>query len=265
MIATKIQEKVQAHYDFLKKIVPEEQIIGVFAYGSMNYGFYEDGVSDVDTKAVILPSLLHIVQGEKLTSMELQLPNGEHCEVKDIRLYVQQLKKQSINFIETLYTPFYVLNPLWEQMWNEYFIAHRCKIAHYNSYATIQAAAHHLLSIKGRKGKDLYNILRLSNFIDRYYFRYGYSSCINVTYTLPRNELQTMQNYKKQKDVDFSQDNKSILLIANIREKIKFLMNLDQYPTVNQQEEIRNQKTINNLLTKCVTSMLRSVFNNEDS
>lgn len=106
----------------MAKRIPVERIVGVFAYGSMNYGFYEEGVSDVDTKAIVLPSFENLIGGHNLISKEYILENGEHCEVKDIRLYIQQLKKQSINFVETLFTRYFVLTSQWEDLWIQYFL-----------------------------------------------------------------------------------------------------------------------------------------------
>ena len=64
-VEEKIQARVQEHYDYLVKRIPVERIIGAFAYGSMNYGFYEEGVSDVDTKAIVLPSFEDIMGGQE--------------------------------------------------------------------------------------------------------------------------------------------------------------------------------------------------------
>ena len=261
-VEERIQAKVQKHYDYLVKRIPAERVIGVFAYGSMNYGFYEDGVSDVDTKAVILPSLSDIVQGKKLKSKELILSNGEHCVVKDIRLYVQQLKKQNICFVETLYTTYCVINPMWEHLWGSYFIEQRCGISRYDTYLTIQAAGNQLLSTKGRKGKDVYNIIRLSLFIERYYLGYGYSACINPSFTLSEKTRNDMWKYKKQKNIDFSNDTDTIALVNTIRKKVIYIVELSKRSSTDTKQEINNKRTIDNILTECVTLMLISVFNN---
>ena len=53
--------------------------------GSQNYDLqYEH--SDVDTKAIVLPSLNDIVLSKKQISTTHILENDEHCDVKDIRL-----------------------------------------------------------------------------------------------------------------------------------------------------------------------------------
>lgn len=52
-----IMNRIYAHYDYVCEQYGKEHILGVFAYGSMNYGTYIDGQSDVDTKAIYVPTL----------------------------------------------------------------------------------------------------------------------------------------------------------------------------------------------------------------
>ena len=48
-----INRRVEEHYQFLvEHDYKPDNIIGVFAYGSMNYNTYVDGVSDVDVIAI---------------------------------------------------------------------------------------------------------------------------------------------------------------------------------------------------------------------
>lgn len=223
-VEEKIQARVQEHYDYLAKRIPVERIIGVFAYGSMNYGFYEEGVSDVDTKAIVLPSFENLMGGHNLISKEYILENGEHCEIKDIRLYIQQLKKQSINFVETLFTRYFVLTPQWEDLWIQYFLNSSKLIAHYDEAQTIHVAGNHLLSIKKRTGKDVYNILRLHGFIERYYYGYAYSTCIETLQYLNPNLYEKMFYYKSHKDTDFSSNSDVQEMVADIRRNTDIML-----------------------------------------
>ena len=51
-----IQEKVQYHYDYICKHYNKDQILGIFLYGSQNYGT-DLPTSDIDTKAIYIPNL----------------------------------------------------------------------------------------------------------------------------------------------------------------------------------------------------------------
>ena len=265
-VEEKIQARVQEHYDYLAKRIPVERIIGVFAYGSMNYGFYEEDVSDVDTKAIVLPSFENLMGGHNLISKEYILENGEHCEVKDIRLYVQQLKKQSINFVETLFTRYFVLTPQWEDLWIQYFLNSSKLIAHYDEVQTINVAGKHLLSIKKRTGKDVYNILRLYGFIQRYYYGYAYSTCIETLQHLTPDLYKKMLYYKSHKDTDFSSDPDVQENVANIRRNTDIM--LKQVTPSHFAKSSNNlleerRQSIDNILLEAVSAMLVPYLNRE--
>ena len=91
-----------------------ENILGIFAYGSQNYGVATEN-SDWDTKAIIVPDWQNLVLRPPV-SMEIHLANEEHCEVKDIREIVNMFKKQNINFVEILFTEYKWINPLYQYL-----------------------------------------------------------------------------------------------------------------------------------------------------
>ena len=108
----------------------EEQLLGIFLYGSQNYGCATEE-SDIDTKAIYIPNFEELCFKDPV-SKELHLDNGEHCEIKDIREMVKNFQKQNINFLEILFTEKCWVNARFRNLWNEYFYEHREKIAHYN-------------------------------------------------------------------------------------------------------------------------------------
>ena len=62
--------------------------------GSQNYGLaYEK--SDIDTKAIIIPSFKDMVMNKKPVSETIVLPTNEHIDIKDVRLYIDLLKRDS--------------------------------------------------------------------------------------------------------------------------------------------------------------------------
>ena len=85
--------------------IPENQILGIFLYGSQNYNCATVN-SDVDSKAIIIPTYYDLCCGSPVIK-ELHLDNGEHCEIKDIREMVKMWRKQNINFLEIFYTKYY--------------------------------------------------------------------------------------------------------------------------------------------------------------
>ena len=106
-----ISDAIKEHYQAVIEYgIPEERILGVFLYGSQNYGCALPD-SDVDTKTIFIPSLEEAVLNKQMANREIHLANGEHCEVMDIRHLIDNFKKQNINFVEVLYTEYCYINP----------------------------------------------------------------------------------------------------------------------------------------------------------
>ena len=105
-----IKEQVLRHYNYIKD---KYDVVYLGLQGSQNYGldvYDTDYKSDVDTKAIILPSFKDIVYNRQPVSKTIVLENDEHIDVKDIRVMFENFKKQNINFLEILFTDFYVIN-----------------------------------------------------------------------------------------------------------------------------------------------------------
>lgn len=114
MFDKKIMDRVQAHYDYLISL--GLNVAGVFAQGSMNYGLYiedEEYHSDVDTKAIILPTLDDLIKGTKMTSTKYDF-DGEQIDVKDIRVMTDMWIKSNPAYLEILFTKYKILNPKFE-------------------------------------------------------------------------------------------------------------------------------------------------------
>lgn len=102
-----INDHLKVLYDYLS--MEGYDVLGVFLIGSQNYGLSDEN-SDIDTVAVVVPSIEDIIKGKKQTNKEIHF-NGTLCKIKDIRNYMFELLKGSFNMLECLYTPFYIINP----------------------------------------------------------------------------------------------------------------------------------------------------------
>lgn len=176
-----ISDAIKEHYQAVIKYgIPEDRILGVFLYGSQNYGCALPD-SDVDTKAIFIPSLEEAVLNKQMTNHEIHLANGEHCEVMDIRHLIDNFKKQNINFVEVLYTEYCYINPKYEQIWREYFIDNRERISHYDISKTVMSIsgqAIHTLKQDKEDGKKIGNGKRLYYFLNHYLNGYSYGECL---------------------------------------------------------------------------------------
>lgn len=95
----------------------ENDWVGIFLQGSQNYGIDTED-SDVDSTIIVLPTLKELINGDMPISETIHLENGEHCEVKDIRLMFRIFLKQNINALEILATRWKIINPQYEDDFN---------------------------------------------------------------------------------------------------------------------------------------------------
>ncbi len=178
-----IMTRLKEHYAAAAAIIPEDRIVGIFLQGSQNYGMATEK-SDVDTKCIIVPSLDDIIFNKQPISTTHILPNDEHIDIKDIRLIFNNFRKQNINYIEILFTKYFILNPRYKKFWNE-LVEDREAIAKYNMYAAVKAikgmamdkyhALEHpypnkaeVLAQYGFDPKQLHHLVRLYYFLGDY-------------------------------------------------------------------------------------------------
>lgn len=193
------------HIEEFEKCYPNLEWFALVIQGSQNYEldiYTEEYKSDIDTKMLVIPSLEDIVYNKKPISTTYILPNNEHTDIKDIRLYFDNFKKQNINFVEILFSNYYIINPKYQDLWDE-LIKNRENIAHYNYNQTLRCIAgmsmekkkalcHPYPTIKekidkyGYDGKQLHHIIRMNDFIYAYTHNKLYKECL--TY-LPHKEL----------------------------------------------------------------------------
>ena len=172
------------------------KVFGVFLQGSQNYQLDYEG-SDIDTKAIILPTLEDIVLNRQPVSTTLILEDNSHIDLKDIRLMWQCFKKQNINFLEILFTEYYYVPFDYRRHWA--FMRDIAEdIAHYNNYAAVNCIAgmvfekeaalcHPYPTLKekidkyGYDNKQLHHILRCEEFLKRYINGVSYRECLIPT------------------------------------------------------------------------------------
>lgn len=164
------------------------------AQGSMNYGVIDDE-SDVDTKMLTLPSLYNLVLNSKsLNTVYEMSDNAEHVDMKDVRDYFKIFRKSNINFVEILFTDYWMANPKYQDLWFT-LISRREKLARINPYAAIScmkgmasekvhALCHeypsrmHYIEKYGYDGKQLSHLARIDYFIHEYVKGTSYKDCI---------------------------------------------------------------------------------------
>lgn len=163
-------------------------LFALFLQGSQNYelDIYSDEYkSDIDAKAIIIPSFDDIVLNRKPISTTLVLDNNEHIELKDIRIMKDMWVKQNISYIELLYTKYIIYD---DNKWGTMLytlLNMRDKISSIDknqflkcikgmSMEKLKALEHPYPTIKdkidkyGYDPKQLHHIMRLAEFVNRY-------------------------------------------------------------------------------------------------
>lgn len=173
-----ITELLKKEYDYLSK---SYEVYGIFLYGSQNYGL-ATGQSDLDTKAIIIPSFEDLVLKQPINKV-LDFGCGK-CDVKDVREMVKNYKKQNVNFVETLYTVYFYINPKYEKFHHE-LLQERGRIARIDEKKALDCLKGHFEQAKkrmthvtdttksdidkyGYHRKSLLSIMRIASMIDKY-------------------------------------------------------------------------------------------------
>lgn len=211
----RIMKRVQEHYDYLQSLGYE--VVCVCLQGSQNYGldeYSDEYMSDIDTKAIILPPLDDFIAASPPVSKVVIMDNNEHAEVKDIRVMFEMFKKANISYIELLFTDFKIINPEWAEFIEPLF-ANRELISSYNrnqflrciagmAYEKRKALCHPYPTIKdkidkyGYDGKQLHHIARLYEFLTRFNNGESIENCFKS------NNREELMMYKKQMNADGS-------------------------------------------------------------
>lgn len=188
-----IMAQVERHYREALMRYPEHRIIGVFLQGSQNYGLDYEG-SDIDTKCILAPSWEDLCFNRKAVSTTHVLDNEEHLDAKDIRLYMQCFRKQNLNFVEILFTPYKIINPMYADFWNK-LVENNELIARYDPVGAVKtmkgiamekfhAMKHEypskveLIKKFGYDPKQLHHLLRVDEYLGRYIEGEQYADCL---------------------------------------------------------------------------------------
>lgn len=88
-----------------KKVLEEKgyNVLYIGLYGSQNYNL-DDELSDIDAKAIILPSLRDIIH-RKVTSTTIECENG-NIDLKDLITYYDVIKKGNFSYVEAIDTEY---------------------------------------------------------------------------------------------------------------------------------------------------------------
>ena len=195
------------HYKEALETFNRNQIVGLFLQGSQNYGL-DLPTSDIDTKLIVVPSFRDIVLDTRPISTTHVRANQEHIDFKDIRLYMETFYKQNLNFLEILFTDYFIIPFDYYKSWN-ILVEHREEIARMNPYRAVKSmqgiakekyhAMEHrypskadIIDAYGYDGKQVHHLLRVDDYLDRYIKGEAYKDCLRPT----PEKVPRMMDYK---------------------------------------------------------------------
>lgn len=192
-----IWDKLRAHYKEAEGLGHE--IFCVVLQGSQNYNldiYTDEYQSDIDTKAIVLPSFDGFCRGSQPMSSTHVRKNNEHIDLKDIRVMFDTFKKQNVNFVEILFSDYFItrtkylsavtdLRSLGEEL-THCHPAQTIKTMSGMSMEKRKALCHPYPTIKdkidkyGYDGKQLHHIIRINAFIKNYISGMPFKQCLTA-------------------------------------------------------------------------------------
>lgn len=240
------------HYLFYNMTFQPSQQFMLVPVGSWNYNCADEH-SDVDTKAIFIPTLQDIVQN-KCEAYTHLLPNEEYINCYDIRNYMKSLIKGNSQFLETLFSNWGYLN-------NEYYgeeihaLMHmREDIARCNPNNTMRALLgmadrnYKLCMSRGEEdhlGKWVYQLVRIEECMDKYHQCKDFEECLH---TDKCDFLLSLKNNEYSKEV----------LTANAEAFIARCHNYyDTFIFMNNKEDEWTQYKVEQIVTEVVRKSIK--------
>lgn len=134
-------QTLQSYYQELSK---NQTILAVLLYGSQNYHL-DTPFSDIDAYAIVLPDKIQLsfetkgkLNPTSTLSRKVKFPTG-NVTMKTLAEFMQMFLKQGISTLETLYSPYQVINPDYQQEWDN-LISKREIISQFDVYHQILIA-----------------------------------------------------------------------------------------------------------------------------
>lgn len=166
-----------------------DRLIFIGAQGSQNHSALATSNSDMDTVALVLPTVNDIATlNTSSYATCLVRDNDEHIKVYDVRYWINLLYKQNMNDVELLFTDYYM--PLIHSAGSDWdsLLSMREQIARYNPGRTVRTTIVHMDSCikRAKANRDNYelvfkqykNCYFLDCFIGAYIAGYNYKDCL---------------------------------------------------------------------------------------
>ena len=273
----KIMARVAEHYAELEKRIRDNEwgckIFGIFLQGSQNYGLDEtsdDYQSDIDTKAIVIPSTNDLIHGVRY-SKTLVLDNNEHIDVKDIQTMFEMFRKQNTSYLELLFTDFKIINKKYNRWWESIYLdreriarldpaRHALALmgsAHNKFKAMTHTSPHSEEKIKkfGYDPKELCHLIRYHSELRRYIANEGQSY---KDYLLGENHDRDLYLMRVKKGLEYEAES-AIALATKLDEEVKVMA--DNFVATKPKRDVEIDQLLNDVLEATVRYNIRLELN----
>lgn len=184
-----------------KKILEDKgyNVIYVGLYGSQNYNL-DDEESDIDVKAIIMPSL-HDIIFRKVTSTTIECEKG-NIDIKDLLTFYDVIKKGNFSYIEAINTEYSIGDKYIKQLFRQFKVNKKSMLG--AMYEKRKALTHEYPSKTlefekwGFDPKQHHHILRLYDLIE--YNLLNNTEKSFLTYKEDDSRRMELINYKRNKN-----------------------------------------------------------------
>lgn len=229
------------------------KVIYIGLYGSQNYNV-DDELSDIDVKAIILPSL-HDIIFRKVTSKTIECENGS-IDVKDLITFYDVIKKGNFSYIECIDTDYSIGDKYIKELFKQF--RPNLKSILGAMYEKRKALTHEYPSKKeefkkwGFDPKQYHHIIRLNTLLE-----YNVINNTNVSYLKYKEQAkEKMINIKRnndnltkefvERDSDYYIENSKILVPKDYKYNI---INIDDEINKYIEDKIKLELINNNQTT----------------
>lgn len=249
----KISNRIIEHYKEGCDRFSNNRIMVCALHGSQNYHL-DFSTSDVDSKIIIVPTFTDIVKNNNPVNKVVTMDNNDQITFKDIRLYIESLRKQNINFVETLFTDWYIANTKYHYQWKR-LINKREDIARLNEYQALRT----MIGVIRSEYKRMTKIVAEEDGVKTYYDSDGAIKSINELGYNPKAYASVCRVSEFISSYIAGWDYKECLVPSNI----DFVRRAKQgeFP---KEAAIEHAKSIMEIIDMCEANILPKYFNVEN-
>ena len=166
-----------------------DRLLFIGAQGSQNHAELATANSDMDTVALVLPTMEDVITLDTSNYAKCLIrENGEHTKVYDFRYWINLLYKQNMNDVELLFTDYYMpLTHSTGACWDD-LLSMRERISRYNPGRTVRTSLGIMdsrIKIAKNHRDDYENVFKqfkncyfLNCFIRAYISGHKYKDCL---------------------------------------------------------------------------------------